>query len=151
MILDILKKINDSGTTVMVITHDNILVDAKKDEARQIHLKEGRVESDTRASSRGTEKHNKEESIGEAMGAEKKVESKGEKKEKKIDPELEKLSKGLLEKFKKNAIYTNDLLLNLKKSDLKKLNLKRKEEKELKRYIKNYLSKKKDATKKKGK
>lgn len=152
MILDILKKINESGTTVMVITHDNLLVDAKKDEARQIHLKGGRVESDTKGSNKNGEKHDRGESIGEAMGAEQKVEDKEEKKqEKKLDPELENLSKGLVEKFKKNAIYTNDLLLNLRESDLKQLKLKKKERKELQKYIKNYLSKQSDASKKKGK
>jgi cell division transport system ATP-binding protein len=146
MILDILKKINESGTTVMVITHDTILVDAKKDEARNIHLKEGKVDSDNKASKTNKEKHDDKESIGEAMGEEKKKETK-----KQLDPEMEKLSKGLVEKFKKNAIYTTDILLSLTESDLKNLKLKRKEEKELKKYIKNYLSKNTDVSKKKGK
>jgi ABC-type lipoprotein export system ATPase subunit len=148
MILDILKKINDSGTTVMIITHDSLLVNGNKKGARHIHLKDGRVESDTKAENGNNGKHDKEESIGEAMGAEVKE---VKKEEKKMDPGLEKLSKGLVEKFKKNAIYTNDLLLNLTESDLKQLSLKRKEEKELKKYIKNYLNKQADASKKKSK
>jgi cell division transport system ATP-binding protein len=146
MILDILKKINQSGTTVMVITHDNILVEAEKDSARRIHLKEGKIESDTKASkSNQKEDHDNKDSINEAMGDEIKKE------EKKMDPELEKLSNGLVKKFKDNAIYSTELILNLTESDLKQLKLKKKEEKELKQYIKNYLSKKSDVNKKKSK
>ena len=143
MILDILKKINKSGTTVMVISHDNILVDSDKEKTREIHLKEGRVESDSNPSKGKKEiKKNDKSSIDKAMGEEIKKEKK------KIDPEMEKLSKGLVEKFENNAIYNHDILLNLTESDLKQLKLKRKEKKELKKYIKNYLSKKENDNKK---
>lgn len=145
MILEILRKINSSGTTVMVITHDNLLVNDKKDEIREIHLKEGKVDSDSKKSSVKNENHDNATTINEAMGEERKKENK------KMDPELEKLSKGLVEKFKQNAIYSNDILLNLTESDLKQLNLKKKEEKELKKYIKNYLSKNTDDNKKSSK
>jgi cell division transport system ATP-binding protein len=127
MILDILKKINESGTTIMVITHDPLLVDAKENHSRQIHLREGRIESDSKGSTK----------------------TKKEKKKEKMDPELQKLSKGLVKKFRENAIYDIDILLNLKESDLKQLKLKKKEEKELKKFIKNYLSKESNASKKK--
>ena len=139
MILDILKKINDSGTTVMVITHDNILVRAQKDLAREIHLKNGRVESDTKDSvKKETKKEEKDskKSIDQAMN------DKIEEKKSKMDPNLAKLSKELVEKLERNAIYNMDLLLGLTQSDLKNLKLKKKEEKELREYIKNYLSKK---------
>ena len=143
MILDILKKINKSGTTVMVISHDNILVDSDKEKTREIHLKEGRVESDSNPSKGKKEiKKNDKSSIDKAMGEEIKKEKK------KINPEMEKLSKGLVEKFESNAIYNHDILLNLTESDLKQLKLKRKEKKELKKYIKNYLSKKENDNKK---
>lgn len=138
MILDILKKINSSGTTVLVITHDNILVNGDKEKTREIHLKGGRVESDTHKGKIQSEKHHTGTSINEAMG-DKEKKSKGKKK---MESGLDKLSKGLTEKFERNAIYTHDILLNLTESDLKGLELKRKEEKELKKYIKNYLSKK---------
>jgi cell division transport system ATP-binding protein len=145
MILDILRKINKSGTTVMVITHDNILVEAEKESARRIHLKEGKIESDTKGKKSSKKKeYDIDNSIDKAMG--KKI----NKEEKEMDPELEKLSKGLVEKFKQNAIYSIDLILNLTESDLKQLKLNKKEEKELKKYIKNYLSLKKDVTKKKN-
>lgn len=139
MILDILKKINASGTTVLVITHDNILVNGDKEKTREIHLKEGRVESDTHKGKVEKGNHDKSTSINEAMG------DKEKKGKKKMEPGLDKLSKGLIEKFEKNAIYTHDILLNLTESDLKSLKLKKKEEKELKKYIKNYLSKKTNA------
>jgi cell division transport system ATP-binding protein len=146
MILDILKKVNESGTTVIVITHDTILVDAKKDDSRHIHLKEGKVDFDNKGKDSKTEniKHDNKESIDEAIGEEK------SKVEKKMDTELEKLSKGLVEKFKKNAIYNNDILLNLTETDLKQLGLKKREKKELQKYIKNYLSQKTNASKKKN-
>jgi len=67
-----------------------------------------------------------------------------------MDPELAKLSKGLVEKFEKNAIYNTDLLLNLTQTDLKNLKLKKKEEKELRQHIKNYLSRKQNDSQKKG-
>ena len=147
MILDILKKINDSGTTVMVITHDNILVNAQKSGSREIHLKDGKVESDTKSkvvkNSKG-KKYDKKDTINNTMG------TKIKKEESKMDPELSKLSKGLVEKFKKNAIYNTDLLLGLTQTDLKHLKLKKKEEKELRQYIKNYLSKKENDSQKKG-
>jgi ABC-type methionine transport system ATPase subunit len=145
MILDILKKIHSSGTTVMVITHDNVLVNAKDNKAREIHLKGGEVISDTKEAQIEKKSHDDSDSIGEAMG------DKEEKREDKMDPDLQKLSKRLVDKFRKNAIYSNDILLNLTESDLKQLKLKKKEEKELKKYIKNYLKDKKNVNKKKSK
>jgi cell division transport system ATP-binding protein len=133
MILDILKKIHSSGTTVMVITHDNVLVNAKDNKAREIQLKGGEVISDTKEAQIEKKSHNDSDSIDEAMG--------NKKKKDKMDPSLQQLSKGLVDKFRKNAIYSNDILLNLTESDLKQLKLKKKEEEELKKYIKNYLRK----------
>lgn len=142
MILDILKKINQSGTTVIVISHDNILVNSDKKNTREIHLKKGRVESDTKPSSKSERKEQKDESANQAMDEE------AVREKRRMDPELDKLSKGLVEKFEKNAIYNHEILLNLTEGDLKQLKLKRKEEKELKKYIQNYLSTKKDVDKK---
>lgn len=127
LILDILKKINDSGTTVMVITHDMALVDKTNGTARKMHLKDGKLIDDNRP--------------------EKKVKKSIEKKKQEIDPELKKLSKGLLKKFEKNAVYTNDVLLNLTESDLKNLDLNSKEKKELEKYVKDYLKKETNETK----
>lgn len=143
MILDILKKINASGTTVMVISHDNILVNGDKKSTREIHLKEGRVESDTKQGEIVDGSNKEEGSIDEALGDEKKP-----KERKKMDSDMEKLSKGLVKKFEENAIYSPEILLNLTESDLKSLKLKRKEEKELKKFVTNYLNKKNDDKKK---
>ena len=93
LILDILKKINASGTTVMVISHDNILVNGDKKKTREIHLKDGKVESDTQQAKIENGKHDDKHSINKAMGDEKKREKK------EMDPELEKLSKSLVEKL----------------------------------------------------
>jgi cell division transport system ATP-binding protein len=142
MILDILKKINQSGTTVIVISHDNILVNSDRKSTREIHLKKGRVESDTKPTSKSEKKEQKDEPVNQAMGEE------AVREKRRMDPELDKLSKGLVEKFEKNAIYNHEILLNLTEGDLKQLKLKRKEEKELKKYIQNYLSAKKDVNKK---
>jgi cell division transport system ATP-binding protein len=147
LILDILKKIHGSGTTVMVITHDNILVNGDKKKAREIHLKDGRVESDSKSGTKSVNKHDSDDSISEAMG-EQSNNTQDIKEKKKISTDLQTLSKGLIEKLEKNAIYTPDILLNLKPSDLKQMKLKRKEDKELKKFIKNYLSINKDVKKK---
>jgi cell division transport system ATP-binding protein len=135
MILDILKKIHSSGTTVMIITHDNVLVNAKDNKDREIHLESGKVISDSK----------------EKNSSSKKEQNKKGDKDDKMDSGLKKLSKGLVDKFRKNAIYSNEILLNLTEGDLKELKLKKKEEKELKKYIKNYLKDKNDANKKKSK
>jgi len=129
-ILDILKKINESGTTVMLITHDPLLINARKNHSRQIHLKEGRIEFDSKASTKTVPQE--------------------EKKKVKMDPELQKLSKDLVKKLSKNAIYNTDILLNLTEGDLKQLKLKRKEKKELEKFVRNYLSKKSNDNKKKA-
>jgi len=143
MILDILKKINASGTTVMVISHDNILVNGDKKSTREIHLKEGKVISDTKLGEIVNGNNKEDGSIDKALGDEKKPKEK-----KKMDPDMEKLSKGLIKKFEENAIYSPEILLNLTESDLKSLKLKRKEEKELKKFVTNYLNKKNDDKKK---
>jgi cell division transport system ATP-binding protein len=142
LILDILKKINASGTTVMVITHDNILVNGDKKNTREIHLNKGKVESDSKQGEIRNGNHDEKDSIDKALGEDVKREKK------KINPEMEKLSKNLVKKFEENAIYSPEILLNLTESDLKTLKLKRKEEKELKKFVQNYLSKKEDDEKK---
>ena len=161
IILEILNKINSSGTTIMVITHDTQLLDKQKDRARHIHLKQGRVESDTKSSNSKLNDHNDSNSIKVAIEdkdseevEEKKVsedESKEQEDSKRVDTELERLSKGLLEKFKRNAIYSVEILLNLTEKDLKQINLKKREERELKNFIKDYLSRKNNVGKKENK
>ena len=134
MILDILKKINASGTTVIVITHNMALVEATNDSSRKIHLQDGKLVSDSKPKKK---KHTFKSPIKEIKP----------KTEEKMDSELASLSKGLVKKFEKNAIYSNDILLNLTQYDLKKIKLNSKERKELEKYIRNYLSKKQNEKK----
>ncbi|MCD4756599.1 ATP-binding cassette domain-containing protein [bacterium] len=132
-ILDILKKINQSGTTVIVITHDMALVDASNGSARKIHLKEGKLAADNK--SKSTKRRPPKPTV--------------KKTQPKMDSQFSTLSKELLQKFKDSAIYSNEILLNLTQKDLKTLKLSKKEHKELEKYIKNYLSKKQNETKSK--
>ena len=121
-ILEILKTINKTGTTVMVISHDYNLVNGSK--ARTITLTDGKLSSDT-----GKKDIPKKE-------------TKEEKKEVEISKDFEKLSKSLQEKFKKFAINSPDILLNITTADLKNMKLTKQEHEELEGFVKNYLSKK---------
>lgn len=122
-ILEILKTINKTGTTVMVISHDYNLVNGSK--ARTISLIDGKLSSDT-GKKYMPNKETREE----------------EKKEVEVSKVLEKLSKSLQEKFKKFAINSPDILLNITTADLKNMKLTKQEHEELEKFVKNYLSKK---------
>jgi len=122
-ILEILKTINKTGTTVMVISHDYNLVNGSK--ARTITLTDGKLSSDT-----GKKDIPKKET------------KEGEKKEVEVSKEFEQLSKSLQEKFKKFAINSPDILLNITTADLKNMKLTKQEHEELEKFVKNYLSKK---------
>lgn len=122
-ILEILKTINKTGTTVMVISHDYNLVNGSK--ARTISLIDGNLSSDT-GKKYMPNKETREE----------------EKKEVEVSKVLEKLSKSLQEKFKKFAINSPDILLNITTADLKNMKLTKQEHEELEKFVKNYLSKK---------
>lgn len=138
-ILEILKTINKSGTTVMVISHDLNLVNESK--TRTIQIVNGRLDSDT--GNKDIAKKKPESEVKE------KAEEKLEKKEidveipntKEMPSEFEGLSKSLNEKLKKFAIKSPDMLLNITTGDLKNMKLSRHEHKELERFVKNYLSK----------
>ncbi|PKN02750.1 cell division ATP-binding protein FtsE [Candidatus Dojkabacteria bacterium HGW-Dojkabacteria-1] len=127
-ILEILKTINATGTTVMVISHDFHLVNGSK--ARTIKIVNGRLEEDS-GKSIGPKKEVKEKEV-----------VKEEKKEKKeVHPEFNSLSDTLKEKFLKFAINSPEILLNITAGDLKNMNLSKEEHKELETFVKNYLSK----------
>jgi len=123
-ILDILKTINATGTTVMVISHDFHLVNGSK--ARIIKIVNGKLEEDTRNNVEKNKLENKKE-------------IKKEKKE--IHSEFISLSENLKEKFLKFAINSPEILLNITTGDLKNMNLTKEEHKELETFVKNYLSK----------
>ena len=127
-ILDILKTINATGTTVMVISHDFHLMNGSN--ARTIKIVNGKLESDT-GSTLETKSDEKKKEV--------KKEEKKEKKE--IHPDFRNLSEGLREKFLKFTINSPDILLNITTGDLKNMNLTKDEHKELEAFVKNYLSK----------
>ena len=130
-ILDILKTINKTGTTVLVISHDLNLINRAKD--RVINIKDGKLHSDTGA---------KEIIIPKLTP--KQEEKVKEKKNIELSPEFNKLSKSLKEKLEKYAIKTPDILLNITTDELKNMNLSKRENKELANFIKKYLNKKKN-------
>ena len=130
-ILDILKTINKTGTTVLVISHDLNLINRAKD--RVINIKDGKLHSDTGA---------KEIIIPKPTPKQK--EEVKEKKNIELSPEFNKLSKSLKEKLEKYAIKTPDILLNITTDELKNMNLSKRENKELANFIKKYLNKKRN-------
>ncbi len=154
-ILNILKDINKTGTTVMVISHDRDIVNQMK--TRVIRIVGGKIVSDTKGNydSVGTPKppviKSTEDDIKidediekKEKGKEKKL-SKKEKKEKKeerkdIDENLKGLNKKVLEKLLDAKIDSIDLVLNLTESDLKNLNLSKKEKTVLEKFVRNYLN-----------
>ncbi len=127
-ILEILKTINHSGTTVMVITHDLNLIGDNK--SRTIKIVNGKLDSDTGKSK-----------VQQNKVVEQKVEEKKEEVKKEISPEFTSLSKGLVEKLDKFAIKSPEILLNITTGDLKNMKLSKQEHKELESFVKDYLSK----------
>lgn len=129
-ILEILKTINNSGTTVMVISHDMNLINNSKD--RTINIKDGKLNSDTNAKEiiKPTKKEGRINTT--------------EKKDITLSKDLDSLSKSLKEKLKKFAIKTPEILLNITNTELKDMELSDKENKELAEFVKKYLNKNKD-------
>lgn len=133
-ILEILKTINKSGTTVMVISHDLNLISKTSD--RTINLKDGKLNSDSKP---------KDIPKQDIKDEEKKVEVKKEDiKEVKLSSDFDSLTKSLKEKLIQYAIKTPDVLLNITTQELKNMKLSKKENKELATFVKKYLSKKKN-------
>lgn len=132
-ILDILKRINKSGTTVMVISHDLNLINNTSD--RTINIKDGKLNSDT--APKEVVKNKEKDSTKEEVKVE-------DKKEIEISKEFDDFSKTLKEKLKKYAIKSPEVLINITNQDLKEMKLSKKENKELATYVKKYLSQKKD-------
>lgn len=110
-ILEILKTINNWGTTVMVITHDNTLVNNMK--TRVISLKDGKVIKDE---GKKKDLHNHEL------------------------PLFVSLSKGIRKKLTQSKISDIGKLLTLTEEDLEKIGLTDEETKELSEKLQNYLS-----------
>ena len=133
-ILEILKTINKSGTTVMVISHDFNLVNDSK--ARTISIINGKLEKDT-----GTKVAQKPKEEPKEEKKKEKPDVVPEPKKEDINPEFESVSEGLRSKLKKFAIKSPEILLNITTGDLKNMKLSKQEHKELESFVKNYLSK----------
>lgn len=129
-IVEILKNINKSGTTVMVISHDLNLINGSG--TRTINIKNGKLNSDSQP---------KEIKKPESSKQESKKEEK--KKDIELSSEFKKFSKSLQNKLKKYAIKDPEILLNITASDLRNMELSDKENKELTTFVKKYLNKEK--------
>ena len=145
-ILDILKNINKTGTTVLVISHDRDIVNQMK--TRVIRMVQGKIVSDSKGDYDSVGKPKipdikptvkKEENKDEK---EKEVKNKDEKKKDiKVDDSLKELNKDVLEKLLEAKINNIDLVLNLTERDLENLKLSSKEKDILEKFVKEYLNK----------
>jgi cell division transport system ATP-binding protein len=154
-ILEILKNINKTGTTVMVISHDRDIVNQMK--TRVIRMIEGKIVSDSKGDydsiskpktpSINTKKNEVEKAEVKKDEKEiKEVEKKKTKpkKETEVHESLKDLDKDILEKLLTAKIDSMDLVLNLTERDLQNLKLSKKEKNTLEEYVKEYLNKVED-------
>ncbi|NLZ24463.1 ATP-binding cassette domain-containing protein [Candidatus Dojkabacteria bacterium] len=131
-ILEILKTINKGGTTVMVISHDfNLLNGSNKD--RTITLEEGKLSFDSDPREMTSDKEETEENTISS-----KVKSK--KKTLPLSPEFNKLSPSLKKKLVQYALTSPEILINITTRELEDMKLSKKENTELAKFVKQYLS-----------
>ena len=130
-ILDILKNINKTGTTVMVISHDRDIVNQMK--TRVIRMVDGRIVSDTKGDY---------DSVGKPKESIIRTKEKTELKEKKkVHDSLKGLNEEIVEKLLTANINNIDLVLNLTERDLENLKLSKKEKENLEKFVREYLNK----------
>lgn len=140
-ILNILKTVNNLGTTVVLITHDDSIVDLMQ--TRVIHMQGGTIVSDKKGGYFGVKQDVKEESNEEIAVVE--IPQTEENKETpKQESELKKygISKKILKKLEKAKIDNIELLLSCSEEDLEKIGIKEKEMEEIGNAIQNYLQSK---------
>ncbi len=128
-ILEILKKINKSGTTVMIISHDREIVNQMK--TRVVRMDKGKIVSDTKGDY-------------DTVKAPKATTEEKEKKKEEKEERFKGLDKDIKETLEKAKITDMDMVLNLTESDLNNLKFKKEQKEDLEKYVKNYLSKEKD-------
>jgi len=142
-ILSILKDINKTGTTVLVISHDRDIVNEMK--TRVIRMDKGKIVSDTKGDYDAVGKPNlpKSSKIETEKGERK---DKEEKKKKKIkaDKTLKGLNKGVVDKLLNAKINNIELVLNLTERDLENLGLTKKEKETLEDFVRKYLNSKEE-------
>lgn len=125
-VLDILKKINKGGTTVMVISHDKDIVNHMK--TRVVRMEKGKVISDNKGEYDEIKKPKEEVEIKEKENQNEKLHG--------LDNDI----KDILEKAK---ISDMDMILNLTETDLNNLKFSSDQKEVLEKYVRNYLNAKK--------
>lgn len=127
-VLEILKKINKGGTTVMVISHDREIVNQMK--TRVLRMDKGKIISDSKGDY-------------DTVKAPKVTPEEKEKKKEEKEDKFKGLDKDIKEALEKAKLTDMDMVLNLTESDLNNLKFKKEQKEELEKYVKNYLSKEK--------
>jgi cell division transport system ATP-binding protein len=126
-VLDILKKINKGGTTVMIISHDKNIVNEMK--TRVVRMDKGKVISDNHGDY-------------DTIKTPKKTEDEKKKEEKK-NQKFKGLNKEINDILEKAKISDMEMVLNLTDADLGNLNFSHEQKEALEKYVKDYLSKEK--------
>jgi len=146
-ILDILKNINKSGTTVMVISHDKQIVDFMK--TRVIRIENGKIVSDNKGDYNTIRKPKKVVTQIKTED-EKKVEDNKNKQEDtkpeeetKVSEDIKDLDKKVLKKLTKAKITNMDMILKLTEDDLKNMKINEEEQDILEDFVREYLNKSK--------
>ena len=150
-VLEILDKINKTGTSVMVISHNKEIVNQMK--KRVIRMTDGKIVSDTNGGydSKGAPtppKVNKDvtkpkttvETKDETKSRNTTKEETTKKIDVKVDENLQKLNKRILNKLKSFNIVNIDMVLNLTDEDMNNMKLNKREKKILEKFVKSYLS-----------
>jgi cell division transport system ATP-binding protein len=157
-LLNILKDINKAGTTVMVISHDREIVDQMN--TRVIRMVEGKIVSDTKGNydsvgkPKPPETKAPEDDVKVDQDIEEKEDTKKDKKKKdkekkkkdkkknkeEVDESLKGLDKRIVKKLLDAEINNIDLVMNLTESDLKNLELTKKQQKKLEKFVRKYLN-----------
>jgi cell division transport system ATP-binding protein len=146
-VLKILDKINKTGTTVMVISHDKDIVD--KMNTRVIRMTDGKITSDSNGGYQCKGKPTPPKVNVDISKPKEKTEertkdekTKNTEKNPEMDKTLEKLNKRIQNKLKAFNIINIDLVLNLTDEDMNNMKLTKREKKLLETFVKNYLSQK---------
>ena len=142
-ILSILKDINKTGTTVLVISHDRDIVNEMK--TRVIRMDKGKIISDTKGDYDAVGKPKPPEpSKIEKEKEEPKDKKEKEKKKIKVDKSLKGLNKGVVDKLLGAKINNIELVLNLTEGDLENLGFTKKEKETLEDFVRKYLNSKEE-------
>lgn len=142
-ILNILRNINKSGTTVLVISHDRDIVNEMK--TRVIRMEKGKIVSDTKGDYDAVGKPKPPEPSKIETEKEEPKDKKGKGKKKiKADKSLKGLNKSVVDKLLNAKIDNIELVLNLTERDLENLSLTKKEKETLEDFVRKYLNSKEE-------